>query len=138
MYSLRETIPKKQKKKRINTKSGFDIGYIILLLGILIFLIRFIGIVNKYEQLSRFVHINLLNYSMPVVKTQIYDENNFNDDDISFKNAVLESVGLKGISAYRIIGKELGIFYTGLQNLLTDLPIANIKPFSLKKEVLQL
>ncbi|NLL30970.1 MAG: stage II sporulation protein P [Clostridiales bacterium] len=134
MYSLRETIPKKQKKKRINTKSGFDIGYIILLLGILIFLIRFIGIVNKYEQLSRFVHINLLNYSMPVVKTQIYDENNFNDDDISFKNAVLESVGLKGISAYRIIGKELGIFYTGLQNLLTDLPIANIKPFSLKKE----
>lgn len=134
MYSLKETISNKHKRKKLNIKGSFDIGYIILILGILIFLIRFMGTINKYDQLSRFAHINLLNYSMPVVKVQIFDENNINDDDISLKNVILESIGLKGISAYKIIGKELGVFYNGLQKFFTDLPIANIKPFSLKKE----
>lgn len=138
MYSLRQGLPNKQ---RINKGGGsglsntnFSVGYLIIIAGFIIFIIRAINVINNYNDPGGYAYVQMLNFSMPVVKTQVYDEGAYVESNLSLKNVVLEAVGVSGINAYNIVGKEVGLFSNILGNSSITSSIKKLTPFSLKNE----
>ena len=124
MYSLRQGLPNKQ---RINKGGGtglsntnFSVGYLIIIVGFIIFIIRSVNVINSYNERGGYAYVQMLNFSMPVVKTQVYDEGAYADNNLSLKNVVLEAVGVNGINAYNIVGKEVGLFSNILGLICSD------------------
>ena len=54
-------------------RHGISIGYIVLLAIMIIFFVRAGSVINSYRERGGLAYVQLLNYSMPVVETQIYD-----------------------------------------------------------------
>lgn len=138
MYSLKQGLPSKQRlkrggKSRVNN-NNFSVGYLIIIVAFMVFLIRAIGVINNYKEPGGYAYVQMLNFSMPVVKTQAYDEGTFSDNKLSLKNVVLESLGIRGINAYSIVGKEIGLFSSILGDSNIASSINKLTPFSLKKE----
>ena len=80
---------------------------------------------EKLEEFSNFAekyaYVQMLNFSMPIVKTQVYDEGEYADNNLSVKNVVLEALGIRGINPYNIVGKEIGLF----SNIIGDSSIVS-------------
>ena len=91
-------------------KHGISIGYIVLLALMIIFFIRAGSVVNSYRERGGLAYVQLLNYSMPVVKTQIYDSTAYRENKVTIKRVVVEALGLNKITTYGIIGNEVSFF----------------------------
>ena len=91
-------------------KSGISIGYIVLLALMIIFFIRAGSVINSYRERGGLAYVQLLNYSMPVVKAQIYDSTAYRENKVSIKRVVVEALGLNKITTYGIIGNEVSFF----------------------------
>lgn len=138
MYSLKQGLPSKQRlkrggKSRVNN-NNFSVGYLIIIVAFIVFLIRAIGVINNYKEPGGYAYVQMLNFSMPLVKNQVYDEGTFADNKLSLKNVVLETLGIRGINAYSIVGKEIGLFSSILGDSNIASSINKLTPFSLKKE----
>lgn len=133
MYSLRET-PKGQifKNKSTNKSRSLAPSFLILLVLIITSLINFFGVLKNNQEALGQIYNKILNFTIPVVKVQIYDESKYKDMDFSLKDIVLESVGLKGISAYEIIVKEVNLFSKSIENYSKLAEMKSLTPFSLK------
>ena len=137
MYSLRQTMPNKEKAKGFrgkssSTKFNFNMGYIIIILGVVVFFARSISVINKYNERSGYAYVQLLNYGMPLVKTQAYDETNYSENKISLKKVALEALGLSNINATDIIGNQIALFSDSSlvgNDIGKHLPV--LKPFKL-------
>lgn len=140
MYSVRQIIPNKQKKtgvrKRASSyKANFNAGYIITIFAIIIFFVRAMGVISKYNERGGYAYVQILNFTMPVVETAIYDEGAYADNNLSIKNVVLETLGLRGISTYGIVGREISLFKNSTPgNSILGETIKRLTPFSLKNE----
>lgn len=139
MYSLRQTIPKQKLRsvrgKPASPKSGFNFGYVIIILAVVVFFIRAMGVINKYNERGGYAYVQMLNFTMPVVKTQVYDEGEYAENNLSVKNVVLEALGLRGFSTYGIIGREISLFKDStLGDSALGSAIKGLTPFSLKNE----
>ena len=122
----------KVKKKKIS------IGYILLILAVIIFAIRAVGVINGYRERGAYAYVQLLNYCMPIVETQVYDESEYIENQISVKRVVAEALGLINISTLGIVSNELTIFNGLNQNLNYNNSYSNISdsifsPFKLKE-----
>lgn len=137
MYSLKQGLPSKQRLKR-GGKSGvnnnFSVGYLIIIVAFIVFLIRAIGVINNYKEPGGYAYVQMLNFSMPVVKTQVYDEGTFSDNKLSLKNVVLETLGIRGINAFKIVGNEVGLFSKMFEGSSILSSINKLTPFSLNSE----
>ena len=91
-------------------KSGISIGYIVLLALMIILFIRAGSVINSYRERGGLAYVQLLNYSMPVVKAQIYDSTAYRENKVSIKRVVVEALGLNKITTYGIIGNEVSFF----------------------------
>ncbi len=138
MYSLRQNLP---NKKRVKNNSGtkvnnnnLSVGYLIIIVFFVIFLIRSIGVIKSYKEPGAYAYVQMLNFSMPVVKTAVYDEGQFSESNLSIKNVVLEALGIKGINVYNIVGKEMGLFSNISKDSSIMSSINKLTPFSLKTE----
>lgn len=110
MQLSRQTKPRKQMINNIRkkgSKSKINLGYLIIIIGIIIFLIRSILIIERYNERGGYAYVQMLNFSMPIVKTQIYDESSYEENKLSIKNVALEALGVNSISTYSIIGREV-------------------------------
>ncbi|MEN8077088.1 stage II sporulation protein P [Clostridioides difficile] len=96
----------KVKKK----KNHISIGYIVLLVLMIIFVIRAVSVINSYRERGGLAYVQLLNFSMPVVETQIYDSTAYRENKVSIKRVVAEALGLNNITSYGIIGNEVSFF----------------------------
>lgn len=139
MYSLRQTIPKQKAKgirgRSASAKPNFNIGYIIIMIAFIMFFIRAIGVINKYNERGGYAYVQMLNFTMPVVKTQVYDEGEYAENNLSVKNVVLEALGLRGFSAYGIVGREISLFNNStLRDSTLGASIKKLTPFSLKND----
>ncbi|MBE6053815.1 MAG: stage II sporulation protein P [Clostridium sartagoforme] len=138
MYSLRQGLPNKRKIKkggRIGPSNNkFSIGYIIIILAIVLFVIRSIGVIKRYNDPGGYAYVQMLNFSMPVVKTAVYDEGAYVENNLSLKNVALEAIGLRGINVFNIVGKEIGLFGNVIGNSAIVSSIDKLTPFSLKTE----
>lgn len=93
-----------KKKKHIN------IGYIVLLALMIIFVIRAGTVINSYRERGGLAYVQLLNFSMPVVETQVYDSTAYRENKVSIKRVMVEALGLDNITTYGIIGNEVSFF----------------------------
>ena len=91
-------------------KHGISIGYIVLLALMIIFFIRAGSVINSYRERGGLAYVQLLNHSMPVVKTQIYDSTAYRENKVSIKRVVVEALGLNKITTYGIISNEVSFF----------------------------
>ena len=94
------------KKKR----NGISIGYIVLLGIMIIFFVRSGSIVNNYRERGGLAYVQLLNYSMPVVETQVYDSTAYRENKVNIKRVIIEALGLNKITTYGIVGSEVSFF----------------------------
>ena len=94
------------KRKR----TGISIGYIVLLALMIIFFIRAGSVLNSYRERGGLAYVQLLNYSMPVVETQIYDSTAYRENKVTIKRVIIEALGLNKITTYGIIGNEVSFF----------------------------
>lgn len=122
----------KKKKKHIS------VGYIILLALMIIFIIRSVKIVNSYRERGGLAYVQLLNFSMPIVETQIYDSTTYRENKVSIKNVVIEALGLNNISTYGIVGNEVGFFQSILKasssNSNKSTPFNPFQPYVVKED----
>ncbi len=91
-------------------KNGISIGYIVLLVFMIIFFIRAGSILNSYRERGGLAYVQMLNYSMPVVETKIYDSTAYRENNLTIKKVVIEALGLNKITTYGIIGNEVSFF----------------------------
>ena len=94
------------KRKR----NGISMGYIVLLALMIIFFIRAGSVLNSYRERGGLAYVQLLNYSMPVVETQIYDSTAYRENKVTIKRVIIEALGLNKITTYGIIGNEVSFF----------------------------
>ena len=97
------------KKKR----HGISIGYIVLLAIMIIFFVRAGSVINSYRERGGLAYVQLLNYSMPVVETQIYDSTAYRENKVSIQRVIVEALGLNKITTYGIVGNEVS-FLSGI------------------------
>lgn len=138
MYSMRQGLPSKQRinksgRLEVNSKN-FSVGYLIIIVAFIIFIIRAVSVINNYNDPGGYAYVQMLNFSMPVVKTQVYDEGAYVESNLSLKNVALEALGIGGINTYNIVGKEIGLFSNILGNSSITSSIKKLTPFSLKNE----
>lgn len=95
---------------KVKKKRGISIGYIVLLAFMIIFIIRAGKVVNSYRERGGFAYVQLLNYSMPVVETQIYDSTAYRENKVSIQRVITEALGFNKITTYGIIGNEISFF----------------------------
>lgn len=138
MYSLRQVSPNNQRTRKngklgINNKN-FSMGYLIIIVAFVIFIIRAINVVNNYNDPGGYAYVQMLNFSMPVVKTAVYDEGAYVENNLSLKNVALEAMGIRGINAFKIVGKEISLFSEMFGGSEISSSINKLTPFSLKTE----
>lgn len=137
MYSLKQGMPNRKgtiKSGRLGINSkNFSVGYLIIIVAFIIFLIRAVNVVNNYNDPGGYAYVQMLNFSMPVVKNAVYDEGAYAENNLTLKNVALEAIGIRGINAYKIIGKEIGLF-SEICDKSTISSINKLTPFSLKTE----
>lgn len=97
-------------------KNTLNVGILIfiLLIGILFF--RVINILRNSNERGGFAYVQLLNFGMPVIEAETYNEEDFAENKLSIKRVVLEALGISNISPLKIISGELSIYKPGLSN----------------------
>ena len=96
-----------------NTKSGLpplNLGYFLIIGVVIIFIIRAISVINSQEKIGSYAYVKMLNVGMPIVKTQVYKDEDYKENKISSKTIVLETLGLANINLIGIIGNEISYF----------------------------
>ncbi|MEG1870632.1 MAG: stage II sporulation protein P [Peptostreptococcaceae bacterium] len=91
-------------------KKRFSIGYVALLAVVILVAIRFFLVINNNSERGSLPYVQLLNFSMPIVETQAYDEGVYMENKLDLKEVVIETLGLKNISTYGIISNEVSFF----------------------------
>lgn len=100
-----------------NEKSGtLNIGIIIFIILISIFFIRVFQVLRNSNERGGFAYVQLLNFGMPVIESQAYNEEDYVENNLSIKRVCLEALGLADISPSSIIGGELSILKDGLSD----------------------
>ncbi|WP_029699323.1 stage II sporulation protein P [Clostridium sp. Ade.TY] len=93
----------------LRRKSSVDIGIVILLICLVVFFGRCIYIMKNSSERGGLAYVELLNFSMPLVKTQVYDEEVYYENNFSLKNIALEALGLSDLSLERLVSSEVPI-----------------------------
>lgn len=96
--------------KKVKKKNYFSIGYILLILIIVVVSYRAVNIINNYRERGGLAYVQLLNFSMPIVETQIYDESAYRENTVGLKRVLVEALGLNNITTYGIVGNEIAYF----------------------------
>lgn len=91
--------------------------YFLVVICVLIFLIRVIMVLNSYSN----TYVNMLNFGMPIVKSQVYNESEYSTEKLSVKKITLEALGLNNINLANIVGHEVGY----LSGAVIDKPVKN-------------
>lgn len=98
------------KNFRARGKTKFSIGYIAMIFIVIFLLFRAINVINIYSERGALPYIQLLNFSMPVVETAVYDETVHHESKLTLNKVIAETLGLSKISTSNIIGNEISLF----------------------------
>lgn len=132
MYTAKG-IYKKKENKSMSFNGGNSVGTIAIITILLImFLLRSIGVLKNNQVALGYTYTQILDLTMPVVKVHNYDENKDDHIDFSFKDIFFRTLGIRGVSAYDIIVKEISIFNKAIKNYSQIDVMKSFTPFSLK------
>lgn len=101
---------------KTTSQNKFKMGFLIIVVVIVLFAVRFVGVLNKYSERGGYFFVQLLNFSMPVVETHGFDKGAFVENQISVKKVLGETLGLGNISTFGIIGSEISLYNNPVVN----------------------
>lgn len=96
--------------KYLERLPSFNLGYFLIIGFVIIFLARAVGVVNSNSERGGYAYVQMLNLSMPIVKTQVYKEDAYAENKLSVKGVVAETLGLSNINLIGIIANEINYF----------------------------
>lgn len=96
--------------RNVRRKNSMDIGIVILLICLIVFFGRCIYIMKNNTERGGLAYVELLNFSMPLVKTQVYDEEAYYENNFSLKNIALDALGLSDITLEKLVMNEVPVF----------------------------
>lgn len=119
MYSFKrnKSIRPATRGVRGNPLSGlpaFTLEYVLLIVCVIIFLVRAVGVINSYNEKGGYAYVQMLNIGMPIVETQVYNEGAYVENKLSVKRVVVESLGLANVNLVGIVGNEVS-YFNGIQ-----------------------
>ncbi|HCW54167.1 MAG TPA: stage II sporulation protein P [Clostridium sp.] len=108
--------------RRNGTRGKPDINMRVLTLVFLIIVlfIRFAIVLKNNKERGAFFYVQLLNFSMPVVENQIYDEANYSENKLSIENVLLQVIGLDNITYKGIIKNEIPLVGSVSKDVLEE------------------
>ncbi|MGN0145377.1 MAG: stage II sporulation protein P [Clostridium sp.] len=95
--------------RKTRGKPKIKIGLIILMVLVLIFFIRVIGVLKENKERGALVYVQILNIGLPIVENAVYDEGIYAENKLSISNVCFEALGLKDITYGKILSKELSL-----------------------------
>ena len=95
------------KRGKARGKPNVNIGILILVFLMSVFFIRLAVVLKNNKERGAFFYVQLLNFSMPVIQNQIYDEANYSENKLSIGNVLLQTAGLDNITYKGIVKGEL-------------------------------
>ena len=117
-----------------NQKGNMDIGIFVVLALIVLFFARCIYILSNNDERGGLAYVQLLNFTMPVVENQVYDEGEYYENNFSIKNICLDAIGLKNISPLKLVMNEVPIFKDEELEGHSSGELVEYKPFELDSE----
>lgn len=120
---------------KVNKELHFKfIGYIIISSIIVIFTIM--GILNgvmKSQVKNNMFYIQVLNYSLPLVKDLTYDESDMAESQMNIKTAILDYIGMDLFNPLTILSKESSYFAVSRKYLKPEVKNQfSLNPFKLE------
>ena len=110
MYMIRGK-RKNGMNKKIKVKSNINIGIVVVILILSILFIRLCNVLKDNIERGAFAYVELLNLGMPIIQSQVYDEDTYAENKLSLKNINFEVLGLNNFSYKGIIQNEVSLFY---------------------------
>lgn len=93
-----------------NKKESINLGLIIFLLLIGIFFYRIMNVLSESTERGGFAYVQILNFTLPVLEIEAYNEEDYAENNLSIKRVCLEALGLESISSIDILSDEVGYF----------------------------
>jgi len=116
--------------KRKATKPKLNIGVMILILFIGIFSYRVINILSNNNERGGFAYVQILNFGMPLIESEIYDEGAYSENNLSVKAVCLEALGLSNIDNFFIVNNEVNYYKQGFSEG-SDVKALVLNPFNI-------
>lgn len=96
------------QRKNISTqKKSIDFGIVIFLLFLIFFVGRCISIMGRNTERGGLAYVQILNFTLPVVENQVYNEGAYLENHYSIKNICLEALGLSNLTEEGILISEM-------------------------------
>lgn len=99
------------RRKRTQPKINIIVAIMLVLIGIFTF--RVISILRSNTERGGLAYVELLNFGMPVVKAQVYDEGAYAENNLSIKTVLIDALGLNNMDNFSIINTEVSFFKQG-------------------------
>lgn len=111
-----ETLGRKRSRPQVN--------YIVVIFFaiILFFSIRVINVLKDSSERGGFAYVQLLNFGMPLVETEVYNEGAYAENKLSLKNACIEAAGLSNLNKFQLISNEVVLYNP---SIVTGLEVKN-------------
>ncbi|AQS08997.1 stage II sporulation protein SpoIIP [Clostridium saccharobutylicum] len=97
----------KNSSSNKHSRAKPNIGVLILVTLVLIFFIRLVGVLKDNKERGAFAYVQLLNFGMPLIETQVYDEGSYTENKLSLRNVCFDVLGFNNISYKGILESEL-------------------------------
>lgn len=117
------------------SKPKINAGVIVLLLFIVFFCARLIHVLKESRENGALAYVQLLNFGMPIVEGQIYNKDQYVENNLSIKAILLKTLGLNNLNGNSIIGNEVSYFKNtnSSDNLVSK---SNINSFNISEETI--
>ena len=112
-------------------KHKINIGIIVLLFFILIYSGRLLKVLKENTENGALPYIQILNFGMPIIESEIYDESEYVENKLTLKTLILETLGLNNLNSSSIIGNEISYF-----GIKANIKANNIIPFSIDEKTI--
>lgn len=116
-------------KQKVKPRLNIGVGLFIILIGF--FAYRVLFVLSSSTERGGFAYVQLLNFGMPIVETEIYDEGAYAENNLSITTVFMEALGLSNINNFAIVNTELSIYKQGFNEDKTDLKSNTNKNVSL-------
>lgn len=111
-------------------KKGINFMVIALLIIIGIFSYRVIKILDSNRERGGYAYVQLLNFGIPCLESEVYNSEDYVENNLSIKQVCLEAIGASKINFLNIIGGEVS-FFDSEYTLPSNVASINLSPFEI-------
>ena len=121
-------VPSRNKERKT-----INIGVIFMVVLLGVFACRVINILNTSNERGGLAYVQLLNFGMPIVESEVYNEGDYAENRQSIKTVCIQALGLQKINSFQILSEEVSFFHQGLDinNSSNTVASATLTPFSI-------